>query len=82
MVGVYVSVLGALYLVPLGVFSPCIMEEGRLGPAPALIGHRGAPMVRNNQTWATTTQNNHANECGRVEKVRLIRFTADPFLGS
>lgn len=43
--GVYLSVLSALYLVPLGLYSPCIKEEWTLGPAPALIGHRGAPMV-------------------------------------
>ncbi|XP_077197381.1 glycerophosphodiester phosphodiesterase domain-containing protein 4 isoform X2 [Paroedura picta] len=28
-----------------GMYSPCIMEEGTLGPKPVLIGHRGAPMV-------------------------------------
>lgn len=43
---VYLIVLSALYLVPLGLYSPCIKEKGTLGPAPALIGHRGAPMVR------------------------------------
>ncbi|KAI3373976.1 hypothetical protein L3Q82_022541 [Scortum barcoo] len=44
-VGVYLSVLSALYLVPLGLYSPCIKEDGTLGPPPALIGHRGAPML-------------------------------------
>lgn len=44
--GLYLAVLFALYLVPLGMYSPCIKEEGTLGPAPILIGHRGAPMVR------------------------------------
>ncbi|XP_028818762.1 glycerophosphodiester phosphodiesterase domain-containing protein 5 isoform X2 [Denticeps clupeoides] len=43
--GLYLAVLFALYLVPLGMYSPCIKEEGTLGPAPALIGHRGAPML-------------------------------------
>nr|XP_046266173.1 glycerophosphodiester phosphodiesterase domain-containing protein 5-like isoform X3 [Scatophagus argus] len=43
--GVYLSILSALYLVPLGLYSPCIKEEGTLGPAPAVIGHRGAPML-------------------------------------
>ncbi|XP_077050043.1 glycerophosphodiester phosphodiesterase domain-containing protein 5 isoform X1 [Siphateles boraxobius] len=41
----YLAVLLALYLVPLGMYSPCIKEEGTLGPAPTLIGHRGAPML-------------------------------------
>lgn len=44
--GLYLSVLFTLYLVPLGMYSPCIKEAGTLGPAPKLIGHRGAPMVR------------------------------------
>lgn len=44
-VGLYLAVLFALYLVPLGMYSPCIKGEGTLGPPPALIGHRGAPMV-------------------------------------
>ncbi|GLD52830.1 glycerophosphodiester phosphodiesterase domain-containing protein 5-like isoform X2, partial [Lates japonicus] len=43
--GLYLSVLFSLYLVPLGMYSPCIKEAGTLGPAPALIGHRGAPML-------------------------------------
>lgn len=43
--GVYLMVLFTLYLVPLGMYSPCIKEEGTLGPPPALIGHRGAPML-------------------------------------
>lgn len=44
--GLFLSVLFSLYLVPLGMYSPCIKEAGTLGPAPKLIGHRGAPMVR------------------------------------
>ncbi|TMS07805.1 Glycerophosphodiester phosphodiesterase domain-containing protein 5, partial [Larimichthys crocea] len=43
--GLYLSVLFFLYLVPLGMYSPCIKEAGTLGPAPTLIGHRGAPML-------------------------------------
>ncbi|KAF3840621.1 hypothetical protein F7725_006483 [Dissostichus mawsoni] len=42
--GFYLSFLSVLYLVPLGLYSPCIKEVGTLGPPPALIGHRGAPM--------------------------------------
>ncbi|XP_072900363.1 glycerophosphodiester phosphodiesterase domain-containing protein 5 [Hemitrygon akajei] len=43
--GLYLAVLLFLYLVPLGMYSPCIKEKGTLGPKPALIGHRGAPML-------------------------------------
>uniref|UniRef100_UPI00398F63BE glycerophosphodiester phosphodiesterase domain-containing protein 5 isoform X2 n=1 Tax=Pristiophorus japonicus TaxID=55135 RepID=UPI00398F63BE len=43
--GLYFAVLLILYLVPLGMYSPCIIEKGTLGPKPAIIGHRGAPML-------------------------------------
>ncbi|KAM9179799.1 glycerophosphoinositol inositolphosphodiesterase GDPD2 [Mergus octosetaceus] len=41
----YCAVMIALYLAPLGITSPCIMEENQLPPKPALVGHRGAPML-------------------------------------
>lgn len=41
----FFAVVFALYLAPLTISSPCIMEKKDLGPKPALIGHRGAPMV-------------------------------------
>ncbi|XP_066846083.1 glycerophosphodiester phosphodiesterase domain-containing protein 5 isoform X1 [Anser cygnoides] len=44
-VGPYLAILLFLFLIPLGMYSPCIREEGTLGPKPALIGHRGAPML-------------------------------------
>nr|XP_009929340.1 PREDICTED: glycerophosphodiester phosphodiesterase domain-containing protein 4 [Opisthocomus hoazin] len=44
-VGPYLAILLVLFLIPLGMYSPCIREMGTLGPKPALIGHRGAPML-------------------------------------
>lgn len=44
-IGPYLAILVFLFLIPLGMYSPCIREVGTLGPKPALIGHRGAPMV-------------------------------------
>ncbi|XP_019582018.1 glycerophosphodiester phosphodiesterase domain-containing protein 5 isoform X2 [Rhinolophus sinicus] len=41
----FFAVVFALYLAPLTISSPCIMEKKDLGPKPALIGHRGAPML-------------------------------------
>ncbi|NXG62410.1 GDPD5 protein, partial [Hemiprocne comata] len=41
----YLAILLFLFLIPLGMYSPCIREMGTLGPKPALIGHRGAPML-------------------------------------
>ncbi|KAM9538413.1 glycerophosphoinositol inositolphosphodiesterase GDPD2 [Guaruba guarouba] len=41
----YCMVMIVLYLAPLGITSPCIMEVNQLPPKPALVGHRGAPML-------------------------------------
>ncbi|XP_061485007.1 glycerophosphodiester phosphodiesterase domain-containing protein 4 isoform X8 [Rhineura floridana] len=41
----YLAILLFLLFIPLGMYSPCILEKGALGPKPSLIGHRGAPMV-------------------------------------
>ncbi|XP_054934764.1 glycerophosphodiester phosphodiesterase domain-containing protein 5 isoform X2 [Physeter macrocephalus] len=43
--GTFFTVVFALYLAPLTISSPCIMEKKDLAPKPALIGHRGAPML-------------------------------------
>lgn len=42
---IFSAVVFTLYLTPLTISSPCIMERKDLGPKPALIGHRGVPMV-------------------------------------
>ncbi|XP_068122784.1 glycerophosphodiester phosphodiesterase domain-containing protein 4 isoform X2 [Hyperolius riggenbachi] len=44
-VGPYLAVLLFLFFIPLGMYSPCIREEGTLGAKPLLIGHRGLPML-------------------------------------
>ncbi|XP_063807299.1 glycerophosphodiester phosphodiesterase domain-containing protein 5 isoform X2 [Pseudophryne corroboree] len=41
----YLAVVIALYLVPLTITSPCIMQKYELGPKPLIIGHGGAPML-------------------------------------
>ncbi|GAB1292366.1 Glycerophosphodiester phosphodiesterase domain-containing protein 5 [Apodemus speciosus] len=41
----FFAVVFTFYLIPLTISSPCIMEKKDLGPKPALIGHRGAPML-------------------------------------
>lgn len=41
----YLGATLALYLAPLGIDSPCFLEQSQLPPKPALFGHRGAPMV-------------------------------------
>uniref|UniRef100_A0AAZ3RWE8 GP-PDE domain-containing protein n=1 Tax=Oncorhynchus tshawytscha TaxID=74940 RepID=A0AAZ3RWE8_ONCTS len=42
---VYLSVLLVLYMVPLAITSPCIMDRNSLKPRPDVIGRRGAPML-------------------------------------
>ncbi|KAJ8349145.1 hypothetical protein SKAU_G00277340 [Synaphobranchus kaupii] len=41
----YLSVLLALYLAPLTITSPCLMDRASLKQRPNVIGHRGAPML-------------------------------------
>lgn len=41
----YLSVLLGLYVVPLYITSPCIMDPASLKQRPDVIGHQGAPMV-------------------------------------
>ncbi|MGH0164378.1 UNVERIFIED_CONTAM: hypothetical protein FKN15_061512 [Acipenser sinensis] len=40
----YLIVVAAVFLSPLVITSPCLLEIRKLPPKPALIGHRGAPM--------------------------------------
>lgn len=75
----YQSVLLALYLVPFGMYSPCITEKGALGPAPALIGHRGAPMLAPENTLMSFEK---AVETGSVGLETDVTISVDgvPFL--
>lgn len=41
----YFTVLLGLYMVPLYITSPCIMDPNTLKQRPDVIGHQGAPMV-------------------------------------
>ncbi|KAG5269101.1 hypothetical protein AALO_G00198290 [Alosa alosa] len=77
--GLYLAVLFALYLVPLGMHSPCIKEEGTLGPAPALIGHRGAPMLAPENTQLSFEKAVEAGGDG-LETDVTISYDGVPFL--
>ncbi|KAK2828398.1 hypothetical protein Q5P01_019432 [Channa striata] len=77
--GVYLIVLFSLYLVPLGLHSPCIKEKGTLGPAPALIGHRGAPMLAPENTLMSFEKAVEAGSDG-LETDVTISFDGVPFL--
>ncbi|KAM4620950.1 glycerophosphodiester phosphodiesterase domain-containing protein 5 isoform 2-T2 [Polymixia lowei] len=42
---IYISIVLAVYLVPLTFTCPCIMDRNDLKPRPDIIGRRGAPML-------------------------------------
>ncbi|XP_054473473.1 glycerophosphodiester phosphodiesterase domain-containing protein 5 [Anoplopoma fimbria] len=49
----YLSVLLGLYMVPLYITSPCIMDPSTLKQRPDVIGHQGAPMLApENTLWS------------------------------
>ncbi|XP_041808296.1 glycerophosphodiester phosphodiesterase domain-containing protein 5-like isoform X3 [Chelmon rostratus] len=77
--GGYLTVLAGLYLVPLGLYSPCIKEAGTLGPAPALIGHRGAPMLAPENTLMSFEKAVEAGSDG-LETDVTISVDGVPFL--
>ncbi|KAE8294895.1 Glycerophosphodiester phosphodiesterase domain-containing protein 5 [Larimichthys crocea] len=77
--GLYLSVLFFLYLVPLGMYSPCIKEAGTLGPAPTLIGHRGAPMLAPENTVMSFEKAVEAGGEG-LETDVTISYDGVPFL--
>ncbi|KAM9820303.1 glycerophosphodiester phosphodiesterase domain-containing protein 5-like [Neosynchiropus ocellatus] len=77
--GLYLSALFGLYLVPLAMYSPCIKEAGRLGPAPALIGHRGAPMLAPENTLMSFEMGVACGASG-LESDIAISYDGVPFL--
>ncbi|XP_064157294.1 glycerophosphodiester phosphodiesterase domain-containing protein 5 isoform X2 [Anguilla rostrata] len=77
--GLYLAILFTLYLVPLGMYSPCIKEEGMLGPPPALIGHRGAPMLAPENTQLSFEKAVEAGGEG-LETDVTISYDGVPFL--
>ncbi|KAI4886840.1 hypothetical protein NFI96_018404 [Prochilodus magdalenae] len=78
-IGLYGAVLLSLYLVPLGMYSPCIKEISSLGPAPALIGHRGAPMLAPENTYMSFEKVVAAGGDG-LETDVTISYDGIPFL--
>ncbi|XP_077421571.1 glycerophosphodiester phosphodiesterase domain-containing protein 5 isoform X1 [Vanacampus margaritifer] len=77
--GLYLSGLFSLYLVPLGMYSPCIKVEGTLGAAPALIGHRGVPMLAPENTLMSFEKAVEAGGVG-LETDVSISYDGVPFL--
>ncbi|XP_028323275.1 glycerophosphodiester phosphodiesterase domain-containing protein 5-like isoform X2 [Gouania willdenowi] len=77
--GVYLALLVVLYMLPLGLYSPCIKDKGTLGSAPALIGHRGAPMLAPENTLMAFEKAVEAGSDG-LETDVTISYDGIPFL--
>ncbi|XP_026547648.1 glycerophosphodiester phosphodiesterase domain-containing protein 4, partial [Notechis scutatus] len=75
----YLVVLIYLIFVPLGMYSPCIREKGTLGPKPALIGHRGAPMLAPENTKMSFAKTIDHGAIG-LETDVTISYDGVPFL--
>ncbi|ELW68016.1 Glycerophosphoinositol inositolphosphodiesterase GDPD2 [Tupaia chinensis] len=68
-----------IYLAPLGISSPCIMEPRDLPPKPELVGHRGAPMLAPENTLMSLRK---TAECGAAVFETDVMISSDgvPFL--
>ncbi|XP_062983320.1 glycerophosphodiester phosphodiesterase domain-containing protein 5 isoform X2 [Elgaria multicarinata webbii] len=77
--GAYFAVVLALYLVPITIYSPCIMEKKDLGPKPAIIGHRGAPMLAPENTLMSFQKAVEQKVYG-VQADVVISYDGVPFL--
>ncbi|KAK0136630.1 Glycerophosphodiester phosphodiesterase domain-containing protein 5 [Merluccius polli] len=75
----YLSVLLGLYLVPLSITSPCIMERSNLRPRPDVIGHQGAPMLAPENTLVSFQRALQMNVTG-LEADVAISMDGVPFL--
>ncbi|KAL2096447.1 hypothetical protein ACEWY4_008595 [Coilia grayii] len=75
----YLSVLLALYLAPLSITSPCIMEQRSLKPPPNIIGHQGAPMLAPENTALSFQRALRLNVSG-LEGYVTISLDGVPFL--
>ncbi|XP_030252687.1 glycerophosphoinositol inositolphosphodiesterase GDPD2 isoform X2 [Sparus aurata] len=79
MAAVFVVVLVAIFLCPLYIKSPCLMELKKLPEKPKLIGHRGAPMLAPENTMMSF---NKSIECGVTAFETDVQLSKDriPFL--
>ncbi|XP_063287619.1 glycerophosphodiester phosphodiesterase domain-containing protein 4 isoform X1 [Pelobates fuscus] len=75
----YLLLLLFLYLIPLGMYSPCIREKGTLPPKPLLIGHRGSPKLAPENTKMSFEKTIEHGGNG-LETDVTISFDGVPFL--
>ncbi|XP_055022999.1 glycerophosphodiester phosphodiesterase domain-containing protein 5 [Boleophthalmus pectinirostris] len=75
----YFSVLLTLYMVPLYITSPCIMDPSNLKPRPEVIGHQGAAMLAPENTMWSFQRALQMNVTG-LETDVTISLDGVPFL--
>ncbi|XP_077197354.1 glycerophosphodiester phosphodiesterase domain-containing protein 5 isoform X3 [Paroedura picta] len=75
----YFAVVLGLYLLPLSIYSPCIMERKDLTPKPSVIGHRGAPMLAPENTLMSFQKAVEQKIYG-VQADVVISYDGVPFL--
>ncbi|XP_017375732.1 glycerophosphoinositol inositolphosphodiesterase GDPD2 isoform X1 [Cebus imitator] len=75
----FFGVVLVIYLAPLCISSPCIMEPRDLPPKPGLVGHRGAPMLAPENTLMSLRK---TAECGATVFETDVMISSDgiPFL--
>ncbi|XP_072482728.1 glycerophosphoinositol inositolphosphodiesterase GDPD2 isoform X3 [Notamacropus eugenii] len=75
----FIAAALAIYLAPLGISSPCLMEYNQLPPKPGLVGHRGAPMLAPENTLMSLRK---TAECGASVFETDVMVSSDgvPFL--
>ncbi|XP_041653951.1 glycerophosphoinositol inositolphosphodiesterase GDPD2 isoform X2 [Cheilinus undulatus] len=76
---VFVAVSAAIFLCPLSIQSPCLIEMSKLPEKPKLIGHRGAPMLAPENTMMSF---NRSITCGVTTFETDVQLSEDrvPFL--
>ncbi|GAA6223000.1 glycerophosphoinositol inositolphosphodiesterase GDPD2 isoform X1 [Lates japonicus] len=76
---VFVAVSAAIFLCPLFIQSPCLIELSELPEKPKLIGHRGAPMLAPENTMMSFEK---SIECGVMAFETDVQLSKDriPFL--
>ncbi|KAM6933760.1 glycerophosphodiester phosphodiesterase domain-containing protein 5 isoform 2-T2 [Xenentodon cancila] len=75
----YLGVLMGLFVTPLYITSPCIMDPSNLKPRPDVIGHQGAPMLAPENTFWSFQRSLQMNVTG-LEADVAISVDGVPFL--
>ncbi|XP_006150033.1 glycerophosphodiester phosphodiesterase domain-containing protein 4 [Tupaia chinensis] len=75
----FLLILACLYLIPLGIYSPCIQEKEDLGPKPVFFGHRGAPMLGPENTMMSFEKAVEQEAYG-LESDVFLSYDGVPFL--